>query len=209
MKFHFKYQQEKKAPSWDPRSKSRELQKKLLRQNPGEGARLGKQLRSKWDQRVKNRKKNIFESGMHPCMLSCSSLTLFNPMDYSPPGSSVHEILQAELLEWVAMPSSRGSSQPGVKTTSLTSNLHWQSGSLPLVPPGKTLNNASEAPMAKDWEKNFIVQKWVAQVEQKPPSPFDIAVRVIKSGPEVAGEVRFGTCITFTCAFALPALPGN
>ena len=137
MKFHFKYQQEKKAPSWDPRSKSRELQKKLLRQNPGEGARLGKQLRSKWDQRVKNRKKNIFESGMHPCMLSCFSLTLFNPMDYSPPGSSVHEILQAELLEWVTMPSSRGSSQPGVKTTSLTSNLHWQSGSLPLVHLGR------------------------------------------------------------------------
>ena len=33
-------------------------------------------------------------------------------MDCSPPGSSVHWILQARLLEWVAMPSSRGSSQP-------------------------------------------------------------------------------------------------
>ena len=36
--------------------------------------------------------------------------TLCNPMDYSSPGSSVHGILQARLLEWVAMPSSRGSS---------------------------------------------------------------------------------------------------
>ena len=36
--------------------------------------------------------------------------TLCDPMDYSPPGSSVHEILQARTLEWVAMPSSRGSS---------------------------------------------------------------------------------------------------
>ena len=33
-------------------------------------------------------------------------------MDYSLPGSSVHGILQARILEWVAMPSSRGSSQP-------------------------------------------------------------------------------------------------
>ena len=34
------------------------------------------------------------------------------PHDCSPPGSSVHGILQARILEWVAMPSSRGSSQP-------------------------------------------------------------------------------------------------
>ena len=32
-------------------------------------------------------------------------------MDYTPPSSSVHEILLARILEWVAMPSSRGSSQ--------------------------------------------------------------------------------------------------
>ena len=37
-------------------------------------------------------------------------LTLCDPMDCSPPGSSVHGILQARILEWVAMPSSRGSS---------------------------------------------------------------------------------------------------
>ena len=37
-------------------------------------------------------------------------------MDCSPPGSSVHEILQARILEWVAMPSSRGSSGPWGKT---------------------------------------------------------------------------------------------
>ena len=38
--------------------------------------------------------------------------TLFDPMDCSPPGSSIHGILQARILEWVAMPSSRGSSWP-------------------------------------------------------------------------------------------------
>ena len=35
----------------------------------------------------------------------------WDPMDCSPPGSSVHWILQARILEWVAMPFSRGSSQ--------------------------------------------------------------------------------------------------
>ena len=39
-------------------------------------------------------------------------LTLCNPVDYSPPGSSVHEILHARILEWVGMPFSRDSSQP-------------------------------------------------------------------------------------------------
>ena len=37
-------------------------------------------------------------------------LTLCNPMDCSPPGSSVHEIFQVRVLEWVAISSSRGSS---------------------------------------------------------------------------------------------------
>ena len=39
-------------------------------------------------------------------------LTLCDPMDYSLPGSSFHEILQVTILEWVATPSSRGSSWP-------------------------------------------------------------------------------------------------
>ena len=41
-----------------------------------------------------------------------SSPTLCNPMDYSQPGSSVHGIFQARILEWVAISYSRGSSQP-------------------------------------------------------------------------------------------------
>ena len=45
-----------------------------------------------------------------------SYLNLCNPMDCSPPGPSVHGILQARILEWVAMPSSRGSSQPRDQT---------------------------------------------------------------------------------------------
>ena len=45
-----------------------------------------------------------------------SCLTLCDPMDCSPPGSSVHGILQAIILEWVAMPSSRESSRPRDQT---------------------------------------------------------------------------------------------
>ena len=45
-------------------------------------------------------------------LVSQSCLTLCNPMDCSSPGSSVHGILQANILEWVAIPFFRGSSQP-------------------------------------------------------------------------------------------------
>ena len=53
------------------------------------------------------------------CVCSCFShvqLTLCNLMDYSPWGSSIHGILQARILEWVAIPFSRGSSQPRDQT---------------------------------------------------------------------------------------------
>ena len=52
---------------------------------------------------------------MYLCMHAKSvqlCLTLCNPLDCSPPGSSIHGILQTRILEWGAMPSSRGSSQP-------------------------------------------------------------------------------------------------
>ena len=45
-----------------------------------------------------------------------SYLTLCDPVDCSPPVSSVHGILQAGILEWVAIPFSRGSSQPRDRT---------------------------------------------------------------------------------------------
>ena len=41
-----------------------------------------------------------------------SCLTLCNPMDYSLPGSSVYEIFQAGILEWVTISFSRRSSRP-------------------------------------------------------------------------------------------------
>ena len=58
----------------------------------------------------------FFFKTVHLCAV-CTKLLqscppLCDPMDCSPPGSPVHGILQAGILEWVVMPSSRGSSGP-------------------------------------------------------------------------------------------------
>ena len=54
---------------------------------------------------------------LYVCVLVAQlCLTLRNPMDYSPPASSVHGILQARILEWVVIPFSRGPSQPQSRT---------------------------------------------------------------------------------------------
>ena len=56
------------------------------------------------------------EDGGTRCEAVCSvaqlCLTLCDPMDCSPPGSSVQGILQARILKWVAMSLSRASSSP-------------------------------------------------------------------------------------------------
>ena len=49
---------------------------------------------------------------MYMYLVTQSRPTHCGPMDYSPPGSSVHGILQARILEWTAISFSRGSSQP-------------------------------------------------------------------------------------------------
>ena len=65
-----------------------------------------------------------------------SCLTLCDPIDGSPPNSSVHGILQVRILEWVVMLSSRGSSQPRVKSA-YTVSPALAVDSLPTEPPGK------------------------------------------------------------------------
>jgi len=53
---------------------------------------------------------------MRVCSVAQACPTLWDPMDYSLPGSSVHGILQVRILEWVAISLSRGSSQPRDQT---------------------------------------------------------------------------------------------
>ena len=59
-----------------------------------------------------------------------SRVQLCGPMDCSPPGSSIHGIFQARVLEWVAISFSRGSSQPRGPAL--------QGDALPSRPPGQT-----------------------------------------------------------------------
>ena len=66
-----------------------------------------------------------------------SCLTLCNAMDCSPPGSSVHGILQARRLEWVYHALLQGIFPTQGPNLRLLRLLHQQAGSLPLASPGK------------------------------------------------------------------------
>ena len=69
----------------------------------------------------------------HTCAKSFQLSALCDPMDCSLPGSSVHRILQARILEWVAISFSRASSQPQEFHL-----MHWQTDSLSLSHPGSS-----------------------------------------------------------------------
>ena len=73
----------------------------------------------------------------HPPLIVLVSVTqlyptLCDPMDCSPPGSSVHGLLQARVLEWAAIPFSGDLPDPGIKATSPA----LQADSLPSEPQG-------------------------------------------------------------------------
>ena len=72
----------------------------------------------------------VHTKSLHLC------LTLCNTMDCRWPGFSVHGILQARILEWVAIPSFRGIFLAQGSNSHLLSLLHWQVGILPPAPPG-------------------------------------------------------------------------
>ena len=66
-------------------------------------------------------------------LVSQSCLTLYDPMDCSLPGFSVHGILQARILKWVAIPFPGNLPNPGIEPGSPA----LQADSLPSEPPGK------------------------------------------------------------------------
>ena len=78
---------------------------------------------------------------LHACVLS--RLRLYDSMNCSPPGSSVHGIFQARILEWVAISYSRGSfptrNWEPTRNPSLQRLHHWQADSLPLLHLGSPL----------------------------------------------------------------------
>ena len=80
---------------------------------------------------------STLDTTVHAMLLQLC-LTLCDSTDCSPPGPSVHGILQARILEWVAMPSSRGSSWPrGQTCVSYVSCIGRQVLYLLRAPPGK------------------------------------------------------------------------
>ena len=85
----------------------------------------------------------IFQARILSVLATQACPTHCDPMDCSPPGSSVQEILQARILKWVAIPSSKGSSQHRNQThISCVSCIgrqvlyqlsHWRSPLIPTV----------------------------------------------------------------------------
>ena len=95
-------------------------------------------------------------------------------MGCSPPGSTVHGILQARILEWVALPSSRGSFQPRDQTQVFCIAGRFFTTELP----GKTL-------VAQESKKFFLevfvlsIHEWASQ-----------AALVVRNLPATAGDRR-------------------
>ena len=119
---------------------------------------------SEWLDAVTVRKAENLNFGFYLCaQLLQSCLTLCDPMDCSPPDSSVPGILQAGILEWVAMPSSRGSSQPrdrGVSHVSctggqvLTTSATWEAPFISIFFP-MSLNPLKSGPSNTPEAKNL------------------------------------------------------
>ena len=77
--------------------------------------------------------------GVEKVLVCQSCPTLCDPMDCSPPGSFVHGILQARMLEWVAMPFSRRLWRLG-RGPKMTGTRSLQRGRSPSLTPGPTLS---------------------------------------------------------------------
>ena len=80
------------------------------------------------------------------CFVTQLCLNLCDPMNCSPPGSSVHGILQERIVEWVAIPFCRGSSHPGIEPGSPA----LQADSLLSEPPGKPSDSLKDSDSLQD-----------------------------------------------------------
>ena len=88
----------------------------------------------------------MYHSSLHPTVISVhahllSHVQLCDPMDYSLPGSSVHGIFQARILEWVPFPSPGDLPDPGIEPKSPA----LQADSLPAEPQGKCKNTGVDS----------------------------------------------------------------
>ena len=107
---------------------------------------------------------------------------LYNPVDCSPPGSSVHGILQARIPEWVAMPSSRGSTPAQGSIEPRSPPL--QVDSLPLEPHGTHI-----------WSEIF---------PDCPRISVPVPLPDFSSPPQLHKPWHVHTLVLTTCLFFLP-----
>ena len=131
---------QKHYSSWPPPTQGENSEKFLLIGSDSWNCHL-----LEWDvwidspSRTQHLGKEVFPSSKSGCcekmkvLVAQSCPILFNSMNCSPPGSSVHVILQARILEWVAFPSLGDLLNPGIKPRSLS----LEADSLPSEPPGK------------------------------------------------------------------------
>ena len=103
--------------------------------------------------------------------------TLCDPIDCSPLGFYVHGIVQARILDWVAISFSRESSQHRDKTCISLHLLHWQAGSLPLMPPGKP----SAHSVVKT--KSSMIHKVLPDTHMAHTHTYIAIVKLAKNGP--------------------------
>ena len=92
-----------------------------------------------WQLGIQHKKKSLWSDEFQRLLViyCCYLVTKLCPtfcdsMNCSPPGSTVHGVFQARILEWVAISFSRGSPQPRIEPASSA----WQADSLPLNHPG-------------------------------------------------------------------------
>ena len=117
---------------------------------------------------------------VYMCLVTQSCPTLCRLMGCSLPDSSFHGISQARILEWVAISNWVGGNlpHPGIELD-LLHLLHWQAGSLSLVPPEKTLLRLQHS---LNWTIDSTwVSKWVKVTQTCPTlcDPMDYTLRGI------------------------------
>ena len=116
---------------------------------------------------------NCQKEKIHLWQVSGSVQCLWHPMDCNPPGSSVHGLLQARILEWAVIPFSRGSSRSSVQTWV---SCIFQADSLQSEPSSQH-KRESNIYTRKDLMKSVLLGGWGSSMEK-----VNISVRLWRPG---------------------------